>query len=97
ASTETVSRSSTFVLCQTQRRQCVELHAISSREPDAHFLMWMMPPRRCKLAGFSHPILGREPDTHFLMCMTPLHRRELLPGFLTQYWAENQTTTFSCG
>jgi hypothetical protein len=43
--------------------------------------MWMMPPRRRELAGFSHPILGREPDAHFLTWMMPLCRRELSPGF----------------
>ncbi|KAJ8594267.1 hypothetical protein M405DRAFT_809464, partial [Rhizopogon salebrosus TDB-379] len=47
--------------------------------------------------GAAAPNLYLEPDTHFLMCMMPLHRRELSPGFLTQYWAENQTTNFSCG
>ncbi|KAJ8581850.1 hypothetical protein M405DRAFT_831667 [Rhizopogon salebrosus TDB-379] len=25
-------------------------HPILGREPDAHFLMWMMPPRRCELS-----------------------------------------------
>jgi hypothetical protein len=38
ASTETVSRSSAFVLCQTQRRQCVELHAVS--RPSHHNHMY---------------------------------------------------------
>ncbi|KAJ8585659.1 hypothetical protein M405DRAFT_824625, partial [Rhizopogon salebrosus TDB-379] len=41
---------------------------ILGREPDAHFLMWMMPPRR-RPARFSHPILGREPGAHFLVWM----------------------------
>jgi hypothetical protein len=38
ASTETVSRSSTFVLCRTQRRQCVELRAVS--RPSHHNHMY---------------------------------------------------------
>jgi hypothetical protein len=72
-------------------------HPILGREPDAHFLMWMMLPRRRELSPGFLTQYWAENEMPTFMWMMPPRRRIFSPGFLTQYWAENLTPTFSCG
>ncbi|KAJ8590149.1 hypothetical protein M405DRAFT_179993 [Rhizopogon salebrosus TDB-379] len=61
ASTETVSRSSTFVLCRTQRRQCVELHAVSRPSHHNHMYFHEHERRENQYMKFRVPC-GQRPD-----------------------------------